>query len=151
MPSLELDDIYNVDLSPTSDTGVLFRKIYIQKLGGTFVLSNSSELSQLMSYVNDTIREYGVFDHEFIAMPREGITLFSNIAQQYQQTKVGWNLSMIALLMICFTRFVSLIFQKNGKRYAIMVISGASHVREMNLIESWKTSMEQKGTEDGKH
>lgn len=134
MPSLRLDNSLNVDLSPTTEIGRLFRKIYIQKLSGSFALSNQADLSSLMLYVNDILAEYGIFKHEFLAMPREGITLFANISNQYVGAKYLWNLAMFSLLILCFSRYVSLIFRRNARRYAILVISGASHAQILRVV-----------------
>lgn len=134
MPSLRLENVNDLDLSHTSEMGSQLRKIYIQKLGGTFALSNSAELSQLMLYVNDVFNECGVFKHEFIAMPREGISLLSNITSQYQRSKGMWNLAMFSLLILCFSRFVGLIFRKNAKRYAVLVLAGASRVQVLQMV-----------------
>ena len=71
MPSRELPEGMDGRIPYDTQLGTDYRMDYIQKLGGIFALSSENELPELMRFIDETVKKYGVFSaHDSAAAGR---------------------------------------------------------------------------------
>lgn len=136
LPSVELPAGTDGRIPYDTREGLDYRQAYIQKLGGMFPLTSEGELPGLMRFIDETTKKYGLFDLQIMVLPRNGVKLLSDVAGQYSQTKVLWTLVMLVLLTLCFARFAALLFRQNARRYAVLLVSGASRGQMLWIVLS---------------
>lgn len=141
MPSRELPEGMDGRIPYDTQLGTDYRMDYIQKLGGIFVLSSENELPELMRFIDETVKKYGVFDLQLMILPPRGVQLLSDVVGQYSQTKQLWTVVMLLLLALCFARFAALLFRHNARRYAVLLVSGASLGQMLRIVLSGMLTM----------
>lgn len=141
MPSRELPEGMDGRIPYDTQLGTDYRMDYIQKLGGIFALSSENELPELMRFIDETVKKYGVFDLQLMILPPRGVQLLSDVVGQYSQTKQLWTVVMLLLLMLCFARFAALLFRQNARRYAVLLVSGASRGQMLRIVLSGMLTM----------
>ena len=141
MPSRELPEGMDGRIPYDTQLGMDYRMDYIQKLGGIFALSSENELPELMRFIDETVKKYGVFDLQLMILPQRGVQLLSDVVGQYSQTKQLWTVVMLLLLTLCFARFAALLFRQNARRYAVLLVSGASRGQMLRILLSGMLTM----------
>lgn len=141
MPSRELPEGTDGRIPYDTQLGTDYRMDYIQKLGGIFALSSENELPELMRFIDETVKKYGVFDLQLMILPPRGVQLLSDVVGQYSQTKQLWTVVMLLLLTLCFARFAALLFRQNARRYAVLLVSGASQGQMLRIVLSGMLTM----------
>lgn len=141
MPSRELPEGMDGRIPYDTQLGTDYRMDYIQKLGGIFALSSENELPELMRFIDETVKKYGVFDLQLMILPPRGVQLLSDVVGQYSQTKQLWTVVMLLLLALCFARFAALLFRHNARRYAVLLVSGASLGQMLRIVLSGMLTM----------
>ena len=141
MPSRELPEGMDGRIPYDTQLGTDYRMDYIQKLGGIFALSSENELPELMRFIDETVKKYGVFDLQLMILPPRGVQLLSDVVGQYSQTKQLWTVVMLLLLTLCFARFAALLFRQNARRYAVLLVSGASQGQMLRIVLSGMLTM----------
>ena len=141
MPSRELPEGMDGRIPYDTQLGTEYRMDYIQKLGGIFALSSENELPELMRFIDETVKKYGVFDLQLMILPPWGVQLLSDVVGQYSQTKQLWTVVMLLLLTLCFARFAALLFRQNARRYAVLLVSGASQGQMLRIVLSGMLTM----------
>lgn len=141
MPSRELPEGMDGRIPYDTQLGTDYRMDYIQKLGGIFALSSENELPELMRFIDETVKKYGVFDLQLMILPPRGVQLLSDVVGQYSQTKQLWTVVMLLLLTLCFARFAALLFRQNARRYAVLLVSGASRGQMLRIVLSGMLTM----------
>ena len=141
MPSRELPEGMDGRIPYDTQLGTDYRMDYIQKLGGIFALSSENELPELMRFIDETVKKYGVFDLQLMILPQRGVQLLSDVVGQYSQTKQLWTVVMLLLLTLCFARFAALLFRQNARRYAVLLVSGASRGQMLRILLSGMLTM----------
>lgn len=141
MPSRELPEGMDGRIPYDTQLGTDYRMDYIQKLGGIFALSSENELLELMRFIDETVKKYGVFDLQLMILPPRGVQLLSDVVGQYSQTKQLWTVVMLLLLALCFARFAALLFRQNARRYAVLLVSGASQGQMLRILLSGMLTM----------
>lgn len=141
MPSRELPEGMDGRIPYDTQLGTDYRMDYIQKLGGIFALSSENELPELMRFIDETVKKYGVFDLQLMILPPRGVRLLSDVVGQYSQTKQLWTVVMLLLLTLCFARFAALLFRQNARRYAVLLVSGASQGQMLRIVLSGMLTM----------
>lgn len=141
MPSRELPEGMDGRIPYNTQLGTDYRMDYIQKLGGIFALSSENELPELMRFIDETVKKYGIFDLQLMILPPRGVQLLSDVVGQYSQTKQLWTVVMLLLLTLCFARFAALLFRQNARRYAVLLVSGASRGQMMRIVLSGMLTM----------
>lgn len=141
MPSHELPEGMDGRIPYDTQLGTDYRMDYIQKLGGIFALSSENELPELMRFIDETVKKYGVFDLQLMILPPRGVQLLSDVVGQYSQTKQLWTVVMLLLLTLCFARFAALLFRQNARRYAVLLVSGASQGQMLRIVLSGMLTM----------
>ena len=141
MPSRELPEGMDGRIPYDTQLGTDYRKDYIQKLGGIFALSSENELPELMRFIDETVKKYGIFDLQLMILPPRGVQLLSDVVGQYSQTKQLWTVVMLLLLTLCFARFAALFFRQNARRYAVLLVSGASRGQMLQIVLSGMLTM----------
>ena len=141
MPSRELPEGMDGRIPYDTQLGTDYRMYYIQKLGGIFALSSENELPELMRFIDETVKKYGVFDLQLMILPPRGVRLLSDVVGQYSQTKQLWTVVMLLLLTLCFARFAALLFRQNARRYAVLLVSGASQGQMLRIVLSGMLTM----------
>ena len=141
MPSRELPEGMDGRIPYDTQLGTDYRMHYIQKLGGIFALSSENELPELMRFIDETVKKYGVFDLQLMILPPRGVQLLSDVVGQYSQTKQLWTVVMLLLLTLCFARFAALLFRQNARRYAVLLVSGASQGQMLRIVLSGMLTM----------
>lgn len=141
MPSRELPEGMDGRIPYDTQLGTDYRMDYIQKLGGIFALSSENELPELMRFIDETVKKYGVFDLQLMILPPRGVQLLSDVVGQYSQTKQLWTVVMLLLLTLCFARFAALFFRQNARRYAVLLVSGASRGQMLQIVLSGMLTM----------
>lgn len=141
MPSRELPEGMDGRIPYDTQLGTDYRMDYIQKLGGIFALSSENELPELMRFIDETVKKYGVFDLQLMILPPRGVQLLSDVVGQYSQTKQLWTVVMLLLLTLCFARFAALLFRQNARRYAVLLVSGASLGQILRIVLSGMLTM----------
>lgn len=141
MPSRELPEGMDGRIPYDTQLGTDYRMDYIQKLGGIFALSSENELPELMRFIDETVKKYGVFDLQLMILPPRGVQLLSDVVGQYSQTKQLWTVVMLLLLTLCFARFAALLFRQNARRYAVLLVSGASQGQMLRILLSGMLTM----------
>ena len=141
MPSRELPEGMDGRIPYDTQLGTDYRMDYIQKLGGIFALSSENELPELMRFIDETVKKYGVFDLQLMILPPWGVQLLSDVVGQYSQTKQLWTVVMLLLLTLCFARFAALLFRQNARRYAVLLVSGASQGQMLRIVLSGMLTM----------
>lgn len=141
MPSRELPEGMDGRIPYDTQLGTDYRMDYIQKLGGIFALSSENELPELMRFIDETVKKYGVFDLQLMILPPRGVQLLSDVVGQYSQTKQLWTVVMLLLLALCFARFAALLFRQNARRYAVLLVSGASQGQMLRIVLSGMLTM----------
>lgn len=141
MPSRELPEGMDGRIPYDTQPGTDYRVDYIQKLGGIFALSSENELPELMRFIDETVKKYGVFDLQLMMLPPRGVQLLSDVVGQYSQTKQLWTVVMLLLLALCFARFAALLFRQNARRYAVLLVSGASQGQMLRIVLSGMLTM----------
>lgn len=135
MPSRELPEGMDGRIPYDTQLGTDYRMDYIQKLGGIFALSSENELPELMRFIDETVKKYGVFDLQLMILPPRGVQLLSDVVGQYSQT------TQLFLLTRCLERFASLLFMQNARRYAVLLVSGASQGQMLRIVLSGMLTM----------
>ena len=141
MPSRELPEGMDGRIPYDTQLGTDYRMDYIQKLGGIFALSSENDLPELMRFIDETVKKYGVFDLQLMILPPRGVQLLSDVVGQYSQTKQLWTVVMLLLLTLCFARFAALLFRQNARRYAVLLVSGASQGQMLRIVLSGMLTM----------
>lgn len=141
MPSRELPEGMDGRIPYDTQLGTDYRMDYIQKLGGIFALSSENELPELMRFIDETVKKYGVFDLQLMILPPRGVQLLSDVVGQYSQTKQLWTVVMLLLLTLCFARFAALLFRQNARPYAVLLVSGASQGQMLRIVLSGMLTM----------
>lgn len=141
MPSRELPEGMDGRIPYDTQLGTDYRMDYMQKLGGIFALSSENELPELMRFIDETVKKYGVFDLQLMILPQRGVQLLSDVVGQYSQTKQLWTVVMLLLLTLCFARFAALLFRQNARRYAVLLVSGASRGQMLRILLSGMLTM----------
>lgn len=141
MPSRELPEGMDGRIPYDTQLGTDYRMDYIQKLGGIFALSSENELPELMRFIDETVKKYGIFDLQLMILPPRGVQLLSDVVGQYSQTKQLWTVVMLLLLTLCFARFAALLFRQNARRYAVLLVSGASQGQMLRIVLSGMLTM----------
>ena len=141
MPSRELPEGMDGRIPYDTQLGTDYRMDYIQKLGGIFALSSENELPELMRFIDETVKKYGVFDLQLMILPPRSVQLLSDVVGQYSQTKQLWTVVMLLLLTLCFARFAALLFRQNARRYAVLLVSGASQGQMLRIVLSGMLTM----------
>ena len=141
MPSRELPEGMDGRIPYDTQLGTDYRMDYIQKLGGIFALSSENELPELMRFIDETVKKYGIFDLQLMILPPRGVQLLSDVVGQYSQTKQLWTVVMLLLLTLCFARFAALFFRQNARRYAVLLVSGASRGQMLQIVLSGMLTM----------
>jgi len=141
MPSRELPEGMDGRIPYDTQLGTDYRMDYIQKLGGIFALSSENELPELMRFIDETVKKYGIFDLQLMILPPRGVQLLSDVVGQYSQTKQLWTVVMLLLLTLCFARFAALLFRQNARRYAVLLVSGASRGQMLWILLSGMLTM----------
>lgn len=141
MPSRELLEGMDGRIPYDTQLGTDYRMDYIQKLGGIFALSSENELPELMRFIDETVKKYGIFDLQLMILPPRGVQLLSDVVGQYSQTKQLWTVVMLLLLTLCFARFAALLFRQNARRYAVLLVSGASQGQMLRIVLSGMLTM----------
>ena len=141
MPSRELPEGMDGRIPYDTQLGTDYRMDYIQKLGGILALSSENELPELMRFIDETVKKYGVFDLQLMILPPRGVQLLSDVVGQYSQTKQLWTVVMLLLLTLCFARFAALLFRHNARRYAVLLVSGASLGQMLRIVLSGMLTM----------
>lgn len=141
MPSRELPEGTDGRIPYDTQLGTDYRMDYIQKLGGIFALSSENELPELMRFIDETVKKYGIFDLQLMILPPRGVQLLSDVVGQYSQTKQLWTVVMLLLLTLCFARFAALLFRQNARRYAVLLVSGASWGQMLRIVLSGMLTM----------
>lgn len=141
MPSRELPEGMDGRIPYDTQLGTDYRMDYIQKLGGIFALSSENELPELMRFIDETVKKYGVFDLQLMILPPRGVRLLSDVVGQYSQTKQLWTVVMLLLLTLCFAWFAALLFRQNARRYAVLLVSGASQGQMLRIVLSGMLTM----------
>ena len=141
MPARELPEGMDGRIPYDMQLGTDYRMDYIQKLGGIFALSSENELPELMRFIDETVKKYGVFDLQLMILPPRGVQLLSDVVGQYSQTKQLWTVVMLLLLTLCFARFAALLFRQNARRYAVLLVSGASQGQMLRIVLSGMLTM----------
>lgn len=141
MPSRELPEGTDGRIPYDTQLGTDYRMDYIQKLGGIFALSSENELPELMRFIDETVKKYGVFDLQLMILPPRGVRLLSDVVGQYSQTKQLWTVVMLLLLTLCFAWFAALLFRQNARRYAVLLVSGASQGQMLRIVLSGMLTM----------
>lgn len=141
MPSRELPEGMDGRIPYDTQLGTDYRMDYIQKLGGIFALSSENELPELMRFIDETVKKYGIFDLQLMILPPRGVQLLSDVVGQYSQTKQLWTVVMLLLLTLCFARFAVLLFRQNARRYAVLLVSGASQGQMLRIVLSGMLTM----------
>ena len=100
MPSRELTEGMDGRIPYDTQLGTDYRMDYIQKLGGIFALSSENDLPELMRFIDETVKKYGVFDLQLMILPPRGVQLLSDVVGQYSQTKQLWTVVMLLLLTL---------------------------------------------------
>jgi hypothetical protein len=79
--------------------------------------------------------------NQLMILPPRGVQLLSDVVGQYSQTKQLWTVVMLLLLTLCFARFAALLFRQNARRYAVLLVSGASQGQMLRIVLSGMLTM----------